>query len=293
MNYCQPTRIINQSLCIWLIALATFVVSSCSSRSIDVSTNNINSGWDGVQHAELKKQFKAFVGGWEGMSYDNFLDTIAQAVTKQAARRTSKKNDGKVVYYIPMKYLLSTEEKITEGKKKGPFYSVVFQGAYSRVSGKLKNIYDCFLLPDEPTRSKDANLFIVACFLKFTEEVDKTLKQINIDNDALLQQLTQLLQDFQSKIAEVYSKSDLYKNKNKYTEAMGMVIKPFDENNKPKLTFEKNQQATYAMNARCMLTKPLAAFLYEQCKGIKTEMGKLEGALKEAAQKASEMEEPA
>lgn len=227
------------------------------------------------------------------MTYDNFLDTIAQAVIKQAARRTSKKNDGKVVYYIPMKYLPSAEEKVTDGKKKGPFYSVVFQGEYSKVSGKLKTIYDCFLLPDEPSRSKDANLFIVACFLKFTEEVDKTLKQTDIDNGALLQQLTQLLQDFQNKIAEVYSKSDLYKNKNKYTEAMGMVIKPFDENNKPKLTFEKNQQATYAMNARCMISQSLAGFLYGQCKEIKTEMGKLERALKEAAQKASEIEEPA
>lgn len=288
MNYHQLTRIINQSLC--LVVLAAFL-TNCSSRGLDVLEGDTNKSWDGVQHAEIKQKFKAFVGGWEGMTYEGFLDRVAQAVKKQAAyKHASKKGGSAVAYYIPMEYIPSEDEKTIEKLKMGPFYQVAFQQEYPRISGKLKMIYaSLLLLPNKLIRSKDANLFVVACFLRFTERVDQVLKDPTIDNGALIKQLNNFLDDFRSEIKKVDRQSDQYPNKNKATVAMGMAIIP---NGEEKIDFVKNTVASLAMNARCMLTKPLAHFLYEQYKEIKAEIGKLDKALKEAAKKVAKMEEP-
>lgn len=286
MNYYRPTRITNQRLGLWLVALSIFL-SHCSPKGMDTLTNgnNSNQGWYGVPDAEIKKKFKAFIGEWEGMTYDNFLNKVAQAATKQAAYKDSfKKNGGTVSYYIPTEYIPSEDEKIVEKLKRGPFYQVPFKQEYSKIGGKLKKIYDTFLIlpEDKFIRSKDASLFVVACFLKFTENVDKALKQIDIDNDALIKELNKLLNDFRSETQAVDRRSSQYPNKNVYQVAMGMVIVP---NSDGKISFAKNTEANYFMNERCLISKKLALFTYEQCKEITMELDKLANALKATAAK--------
>lgn len=286
MNY-QSIKIINPIPCIWLVTLATFL-SHCSSSELGRSTGR---NWDGVQHAGLKKKFKAFVGEWEGMPYDNFLIKVAKAVKNRSqAASPSKQNKRTVAYYIPVEYIPTEDERTIEKMKRGPFYRAVFQQEYSKISGELKKIYDNLLIlpQSELVRSKDANLFVVACFLKFTEEVDKVLKDTDLDNDAVIGQLKKLLDEFRDEVRKVDRKSGLYPAKKINDVAMGIMVVPDSEG---RITFEKNTVASFSMNERCMLTRKSVLFVYEQWNVIKAEIDQLDSALKVAAEKMDRMAE--
>ncbi|MEM0374291.1 MAG: hypothetical protein QXO96_07050 [Sulfolobales archaeon] len=289
MNY-QSTKIINQHLCICLVALATFL-GNCSAREVSI----LKESWDNVQDAELKKKFKEFIGEWS-LTQEDFLGKVAKGLTSYNERRKINSNPSSsnkaslVQFEVPLNYISGEEN---------PFYEEVFKNELSKISGMLKTIFSRLLISKDSVkrniRRRDASLYIVACFLEFTEKVDKTLKNPEFNNTELIKKLKELLNGFHDNIQMVDRQSKKYLVKDAHKVAMGMMIEP-NSVEQGKIVFVENKRVdvskekTYSINVRCMLPPKITDYLYQRYKEIEVRINRLDKDLQEAARKAAQEE---